>query len=254
MRVFSGICVLYSESVNEYAMIKIKRMKYQSLIWIILCILIFQTKILAQNNKQTHFEATLNAGINNSMGWELEPEFFYTPFRYWGIGAGVAYTGMIGEESHGGRSVDGRLLWILNEEHPWYPFTFRLKMKISTPKFFGGVTRDGRFSFSLYPGLIIPFPLNPVYQVDYIPNVDQFTGPPVKIGTVKGSGARMVYYSVKLQLNYYIDSNFYLSAGYTLSDYDLYGGMRRLEIEGKKLELKPKTLMHLFTLGATFCF
>lgn len=235
-------------------MIEIIKRKYRNLIWSILCIVIFQNNLLAQNNRQTHFEASLNAGVNNSMGWELEPEFFYTPCRYWGIGAGVAYTGMIGKENYEGKSVDGRLLWILDEEHPWYPFTFRLKMKLATPKIPWGSMRDGRFSISLYPGLIVPFPSNPAYQVNYIPNVDQYSGPPVKIGMVKGRGARMVYYSVKVQFNYYIDSNFYLSAGYTLSDYDLYGGMRRLEIEGKKLELKPKTLMHLFTLGTTFCF
>lgn len=235
-------------------MIEIRKKEYQYLIWIVLCIVISQGHLLAQNKKQTHFEVSLNAGVNNSMGWELEPEFFYTPCRYWGIGAGLAYTGMIGDESYRGISLDGRLLWFLDEERPWYPFTFRPKMKISTPQILWGAARNGRFSFSLYPGLIIPFPSNPVYQVNYIPNVDQFTGPPVKIGMVKGSGARIVYYSVKVQLNYYIDSNFYLSAGYTLSDYDLYGGMRRLEIEGKKLGLKPQKLMHLFTLGATFCF
>lgn len=235
-------------------MIEIVRMKCRNLIWVTLCIVIFQNKLLAQDKKQTHFEVSLNAGVNNSMGWELEPEFFYTPCRYWGIGAGLTYTGIIGKESYEGKSADGRLLWILDEERPWYPFTFRLKMKLATPKIRVGAMRDGRFSFSFYPGLILPFPSNPVYQVNYIPNVDQFSGAPVKIGMVKGSGARMVYYSMKVQLNYYMDSNFYLSAGYTLSDYDLYGSMRRLEIEGKKLDLKPKTFMHLFTLGATFCF
>lgn len=219
-----------------------------------LCCLMDQIVLKAQTNKQPKFEVALHVGINNSYAWELEPEFFYSPCRYWGIGAGLAYTGMLGNENYQGVSADGRFRWLLDEDHPCYPFSFRPKMRLSTPVFSLGSDRESGFSISLYPGIIVPFPQNPSYAVNYIPNVDQFVGSPVKVSTVKGSGARPLYYLARLQLNYHVERNFYVSLGYTFSDYDLYGGMRQLKIEGKELDLKNKRLMHLCTLGAAYRF
>lgn len=218
------------------------------------CCLMGLTELKAQTSRLPMFEVALHAGVNNSYGWELEPEFFYNPCRYWGIGAGLAYTGMLGTDNYQGVSADGRFRWLLDEGRPWYPFSFRPKMRLSTPVFSLGSDRESGFSISLYPGIVVPFPMNPSYTVNYIPNVDQFVGSPVKVSTVKGSGARPVYYSARVQLNYHVDRNFHVSLGYTLSDYDLYGGMRRLQIEGKELNLQNKKLMHLFTLGAAYEF
>lgn len=228
-------------------------MKRES-IMLVFCLLTACGALFAQETKPYRFEVTLNAGLNNSWGWEVEPEFFYSPFRYWGVGAGLAYTGMLEAETYSGVSSDGMLLWFFHDNRPRYAFSFRPKMKFSSPIIPLRRDAESGFSLSLYPGLIIPFPVNPVYQIDYIPKAEQYSGPAVKVNEAQGKGARTVYYSVKLQLNYHIDRDIALSLGYTLSDYDLYGGMRRLKVEGKPLELKRKQMMHLFTLGAAYAF
>lgn len=228
-------------------------MKRESIMFVF-CFLEACSALFAQEVKPHRFEITLNAGLNNSLGWELEPEFFYNPCRYWGVGAGLAYTGMLEAETYSGVSSDGMLLWFFHDNRPCYAFSFRPKIKFSSPMILLHQDTESGFSFSLYSGLIIPFPVNPVYLMDYIPNIDLYSGPPIKIGEVRGNGARIVYYSIKLQLNYHIDRNVSLSLGYTWSDYDLYGGMRHLKVEGKPLELKYQQIMHLFTLGGSYCF
>lgn len=51
-----------------------------------------------------------------------------------------------------------------------------------------------------------------------------------------------------------IDDSIILSMGYTLSNFDLYGGSRNIVIEGRKLNPERHPLMHSFFIGIGYRF
>lgn len=202
------------------------------------------------------FEVGLNGTFNNHCIWELEPEFFYNPVKWIGIGAGIAYSGMIGSENYGGISADGVFRWFLSDKQVTYAFSFRPKIQWNSPHFYLDRKKEYALSVSVCPGLIIPIPVNPFYSVDYISNTDHLTGmvSPVRVESVRGSQARPVYYSCGIWINYHDDDRLKISAGYLFSDFDYYGGLRQVRVEGKLLDLKKKRMMHAFTARISYAF
>lgn len=213
-------------------------------------------QIVRKNSAAKSFEVGLNGGFNNHCIWELEPEFFYTPFRWLGFGAGIAYSGLIGSENYGGISTDGAFRWFLSDKKVTYAFSFRPKIQWNSPHFYLDRKKEYALSVSVCPGLIIPIPVNPFYSVDYIPNTDHLMGmvAPVRVESVRGGRARSVYYSCGIWINYHDDDRLKISAGYLFSDFDYYGGLRQVRVEGKLLDLKKTRVVHAFTARISYAF
>ena len=58
------------------------------------------------------------------------------------------------------------------------------------------------------------------------------------------SGARKVYYNVRTAVSLEMDERIILSAGYTFSDFDIYGGSRNIIVESGKLPFPKACMMH----------
>ena len=50
-------------------------------IMLVFCLLTACGALFAQETKPHRFEVTLNAGLNNSWGWEVEPEFLRLSYK-----------------------------------------------------------------------------------------------------------------------------------------------------------------------------
>lgn len=221
-----------------------------------LCLFFALLPLLGVTAQVRKFELGLNGAFNNHCIWELEPEFFYTPVSWLGIGAGIVYSGMIGSENYGNVSSDGAFRWFLSDEKVTYAFSFRPKIQWNSPHFYLDLKKEYALSVSVCPGLIIAVPVNPSYSVDYIPNTDHLSGmvSPVRVESVRGSQARPVYYSCGIWINYHDDDRLKISAGYLFSDFDYYGGLRQVRVEGKLLDLKKKRMVHAFTARISYAF
>ena len=97
--------------------------------------------------------------------------------------------------------------------------------------------------FSVSPGLTIPLPSDRRFTIDYFPNKNGAWSA-LKREEVANSGARKVYYNVRTAVSLEMDERIILSAGYTFSDFDIYGGSRNIIVEGGKLPLPKACMMH----------
>ena len=168
--------------------------------------------------------------------------------------AGLLFTSPYPSKSLGGVSVNKQFRWSeTNDNSVSYFFAFRPSLRLNSPKLWIGRDKDYALYLSVSPGLTIPLPSDRRFSVDYYPN-QQGEWFAIKREEVTNSGARKMYYHVRTAVSLEMDERIVFSAGYTFSDFDIYGGSRNITVEGSKLLLPKACMMHsvFVSIGVRF--
>lgn len=191
----------------------------------------------------------LNGALTSQGSWEVEPSVTFLPIDYVGLTAGLVFTSPYPSKSLGGVAVNKQFRWSeTNDNSVSYFFAFRPALRLNSPKLWIGKDKDYALYLSVSPGLTIPLPSDRRFTIDYFPN-QQGEWSAIKREEVTNSGARNVYYNVRTTISLEIDERLVLSAGYTFSDFDIYGGSRNITVEGSKLSLPKVSMMHSVFVG-----
>ena len=224
-------------------------------ILLIICLLLAATKGKAQEEERTHvWKVELAGALNNYSAWEIEPTITYQPIPYAGITVGLLFCNIITDESYSGISKDQQWRWSSSDDTPLcHLFAFRPALQFATPALILGKDKDMALSFIVSPGLTIPLSTNKSLDIDYYPNVSgAWTA--MRFDRIKNRGGRTVFYHIKGMFTLDLDEQYTLSAGYTLSDFDMYSGGRNITVEGKKLTMPKFNFMHSFFISIGYRF
>lgn len=211
--------------------------------------------LYSQERKEKRFwQFELSGALTNQSSWEVEPSVTFLPIDYVGLTAGLVFTSPYPSKSLGGVAVNQQLRWSeTNDNSVSYFFAFRPALRFNSPKLWIGEDKEYALYLSVSPGLTIPLPSDRKFTIDYFPN-QQGEWSAIKREEVTSSGARKVYYNVRTALSLEIDERIVFSAGYTFSDFDIYGGSRNVTVEGSKLSLPKAGMMHsaFVSIGVRF--
>lgn len=201
-----------------------------------------------------HWKAELSGGLNNYEAWEIEPSISYRPIRYFGLSLGAWLGDRLYPEGLGGESKDKQWRWnTARDTDGNYFFALRAGLQFLSPPVWLDESKDWAIAFSVSPGLTLPLPANKQFYINYFPN-----RPGLWVASrteqVKNEGARQVFYHLKSALWLEVDNRLSFSIGYTFSNFDLYGGSRRITIEGKRLMPEKHAFMHTVAIGMGYCF
>lgn len=226
-------------------------MKKLLLVLLFICIAALPSR--AQNMETKQMEVALSASFTNQSAWEVEPSFTYYFCPYIGLTVGLAMTDQYSDKSYTG-SVPGNpgTSWRINKESAnAAQALFRPAVRLRS----GNLLRnkDCSFTLNLEPGLYIPLIVNEQIGVIYrledrpydLPFSNTFTN---KYGT-------WLYWNVKGFVSFGID-HITVSAGYTYSNYDVYGARRNVRIENSplSLQLTQRKMMHAGFLSVGYRF
>lgn len=211
--------------------------------------------LYSQNmNEKRFWLVELNGALTSQSSWEVEPSVTFLPIDYVGLTAGMLFTSPYPSKSLGGVSVNKQFRWSeTNDNSVSYFFSFRPSLRLNSPKLWIGRDKDYALYLSVSPGLTIPLPSDRRFSVDYYPN-QQGEWVAIKREEVTNSGARKLYYHVRTAVSLEMDERIVFSAGYTFSDFDIYGGSRNITFEGSKLPLPKTCMMHsaFVSIGVRF--
>ena len=191
----------------------------------------------------------LNGALTSQSSWEVEPSITFLPIDYVGLTAGLVFTSPYPSRSLGGVAVNKQFRWSeTNDNSVSYFFAFRPALRLNSPKLWMGRDKDYALYLSVSPGLTIPLPSDRRFTIDYYPNLHGEWSA-AKREEVINSGARKFYYNIRTAVSLEIDERIVFSAGYTFSDFDIYGGSRNIIVEGSKLTLPKACMMHSAFVG-----
>ena len=205
-------------------------------------------------NEKRLWLVEINGALTSQSSWEVEPSVTFLPIDYVGLTAGLLFTSPYPSKSLGGVSVNKQFRWSeTNDNSVSYFFAFRPSLRLNSPKLWIGRDKDYALYLSVSPGLTIPLPSDRRFSVDYYPN-QQGEWSAIKREEVTNSGARKFYYNVRTAVSLEMDERIVFSAGYTFSDFDIYGGSRNITVEGSKLLLPKACMMHsaFVSIGVRF--
>lgn len=217
--------------------------------YILLFLFAYQPIRAQEPEKPFLWEVELQGALTYCSTWEIEPIFSFLPCKYAGVSMGLLFTSPNSSTSANGVTADHQFLWSSTYNNAAsYLFAWRPALRLNTPKLWLGRDKEYALFLSVSPGLTLPFPADRQFSIDYYPNrTGVWTA--LKREQVKNSGARKVYYHLRTALSLEIDDRLILSAGYTFSDFDIYGGSRNITVDGIKLNLPHPQNMHAVFLG-----
>ena len=222
---------------------------------IVIFLLYSFASLYSQDIKEKRFwQVELSGALTSQCSWEVEPSVTFLPIDYVGLTAGLVFTSPYPSKSLGGVTLNKQFRWSETHDNSVsYFLAFRPALRLNSPKLWVGRDKDYALYISVSPGLTIPLPSDRRFTVDYYPN-QQGTWSAIKREEVTNSGARKIYYNVRAALSMEIDERIVISAGYTFSDFDIYGGSRNITVEGSKLPLPKACLMHsaFVSIGVRF--
>lgn len=213
------------------------------------------TSIYAQEKGTVkYWKVELTGAVNTYDGWEIEPSVTYQPVRYIGLTMGLLFCNPINESGFIGESQDKQWYWsAVDDDNGSYLFALRPSVLFTSPSIWLGEDKDYALSFSISPGITMPLPPNREFNIKYFPQKPGAWAA-FKTEHVKNKDATFVYYHLRSAVSLEIDDSIILSMGYTLSNFDLYGGSRNIVIEGRKLNPERHPLMHSFFIGIGYRF
>lgn len=211
--------------------------------------------LYSQGRKEKRlWQVDINGALTSQSSWEVEPSVTFLPIDYVGLTAGLVFTSPYPSKSLGGLTPNKQLRWSeTNDNSVSYFFAFRPALRFNSPRIYFGKDKDYAICLSVSPGLTIPLPSDRRLTIDYYPNQHgEWTA--IKREEVTNSGARKLYYNVRAAVSFEIDERLVFSAGYTFSDFDIYGGSRNIAVEGSKLPLPEACVMHsaFVSIGVRF--
>ena len=227
----------------------IARKKFRTLLCAVLSVPAVLPLCAQEADRRPRWQVDLVGALDNYEAWEVEPSVTYRPFAYVGATLGLLFVSPYRGESPGGVAQDVRFLWSLADDRADSHFlALRPAFRLDTPRLWLGRDRDCALCLSVSPGLTLPLPSNRRFSVDYFPNREgAWTA--VRREEVVNRGARAVFWHLRAALSLELDEAVVFSAGYTVSDFDLYAGSRNVVIEGKRLDRPKHGLMHSVFVG-----
>ncbi|MDR0836294.1 MAG: hypothetical protein LBN11_06945 [Tannerella sp.] len=193
---------------------------------------------MAVYSQPTHFrsEWQVNASLNSNAEWEVEPEYVLMFNTCLGVCAGFGMRSEFDIDYNPVSEKTRPLGWYISTDN-WRvrKLLIRPAMKIRFP-----ILKEAQkpvLWFNMEPGLLfVPFP-NETLTVTYS-HSDLFSpGRYKKIHNHKGD---ILYGQINNSISLDLDI-FQLSLGYSISNYDLYGGRRNIVVDGASINsLIPK--------------
>lgn len=221
---------------------------------IVVLLLFFTTVSLSAQDKDPKMEATLLGGLNSNDAWEVEAAFTYYFLPYLGGTLGIGFTEQYSEEGYSGIvQHDSKLKWHINDDDiEVFKLLLRPAIRLSTPAFQFGRDKDLGLRFHVEPGLQMAVPANEKLSIDYrLDDSYQL----VKIESVSNKGGDWLFWNVRGFFSLDLDE-FSISAGYSLSNFDIYSGRRQIVIENKRLNdlLPSRKLTHTGFIALSYRF
>lgn len=211
--------------------------------------------LYSQDRVEKRFwQVELSGALTSQSSLEVEPSVTFMPIDYLGLTAGLVFTSPYPSKSLGGVAVNKQLRWSeTNDNSVSYFLALRPALRLNSPKLWIGRDKDYALYLSVSPGLTIPLPSDRRFTVDYYPN-QPGAWTAIKREEVTNTGARKLYYHVRTAVSFEMDERIVFSVGYTISDFDIYGGSRNITIEGGKLSLPKAGMMHSAFVSIGLCF
>lgn len=223
-------------------------------ILILICLICAVDAQAQDDEKPRVWKVELTGALNNYSAWEVEPSITYQPIPYVGVTFGLLFCNTILDEHYSGVTKDKQWVWSDSEDNPTcHTIAFRPGIQLATPAIVLGKDKDMGLSFIVSPGLTIAPPANKELEIEYVPNAPG-VWIPQRFDRVKNTGGRSLYYHIKGMLSLDIDGQYTLSAGYAFSDFDMYGGIRNITVEGEKLSMSKRQFMHSFFISIGYRF
>ena len=222
---------------------------------IVIFLLYSFASLYSQDIKEKRFwQVELSGALTSQCYWEVEPSVTFLPIDYVGLTTGLVFTSPYPSKSLGGVTLNKQFRWSETHDNSVsYFLAFRPALRLNSPKLWIGKDKDYALYISVSPGLTIPLPSDRRFTIDYYPNrPGVWTA--IKREEVTNSDARKLYYNVRSAISLEIDERIVFSAGYTFSDFDIYGGSRNITVEGGKLPLPKACMMHsaFVSIGVRF--
>ncbi|MBR2147431.1 MAG: hypothetical protein IJ925_08465 [Muribaculaceae bacterium] len=215
--------------------------------------------------------AGLRMGMSMLPSLDFEITGEYRPLRYVGVNVGLLYTTpFINQTNVSANYIDNEhLVWeIKSYRNACYRIAGRAGVQFTTPAIMLSHNEMG-LSFRISPGITIPIPTNKgitvsnyeVYKKSEIfEDADENDTQNIKIFNstedFENSGGKFLYWHTRAEMVIEYEEQWEFMVGYCYSDFDVYGGSRKIEIHGTPLvkeDKKPKP-MHSFQLGFTYKF
>lgn len=223
---------------------------------LLLCIMmILPLLATAKEDKLQRWEINVSGGVNNNYAWEVEPSITFFLCKYVGITGGVNFTGQFYDEQYSGPAPGGNeTKWVISSyESNAHRILFRPAIRLRTPNLNRRGDPDFKVTFNVEPGLYMAVPVNETLEVSY--HIDDHFTPGTLTESITNENGDWLYWNAKSFMQIELE-NWVFSAGYTLSNYDVYGGRRNIVIERKPLNdiLWKKKMTHSFFLSVGIRF
>lgn len=221
---------------------------------VLLLLLVVRAAYAQEKIKSYKWAVELTGALTNCRSWEVEPAVTFLPIEYVGASMGLLFTQPYSASSVSGVTADGQFRWSsTNDNADAYFFALKPSLRFNTPKLWLGRDKEYAFFLSVSPGLTLPVLADREFSIDYFPN-QAGVWSAQKRERLTSHGARKVYYHLRAALSLEMDDRIVVSAGYTFSDFDLYGGSRNITVEGKRLSLPQQRNVHALFVGVGIRF
>lgn len=212
-------------------------------LFIILALISLATAIQAQEEKALKRVVTLSGGIANSEAWEIEPSITYFLCPYLGGTLGFTITKQYNSLVSGGTLMsNSNLRWSINDDYAnIINILFRPAITLQTPIAWLNKDRDTGLSFKVEPGLYMALSQNDNLPIEYRDKSRGYAL--VDIKNVSNTNGNWLFWNVTSAVSLHVDQ-FILSAGYRVSNFDIYSTRRNIIIDNTRLNTKlPKRVL-----------
>lgn len=201
---------------------------------ILLCLFTSVSACMAKGNEDDkedflHHNVSMTGGLTVDT-WNLELSYRFSPFRYFGIGAGVGYW----KQYESGGLPRQAMVWKVSDDYQEIAdFYLRPNVMLYTPDFFH--IRDCGFSLYVNPGAI----LNAPYGHALLDVMGPY-GEVEDADDVNNSHGRWAAFDLRLGLRLGANES-HIFLGYETSNMDVYGMYRPIVYRGVKFnDFYPK--------------
>lgn len=221
----------------------------------ILLILAFTLPLHGQEKESMKTLISVSAGLNSNQSWEIEPSVTYYFCPYFGGTVGLNITGQYNQAGYSGTvSTNNSLYWeVEDSEANVTKLLFRPAISLRTPMLWLNKDHDTGLTFQLDPGVYMALPVNDRVTVIYRDKTH--ASAVIDSKPFSNNKGDWLFWNMVGMVSLHVD-RFVTSAGYKLSNFDVYSGRRNILIEGVGLNQKlPKREMtHCFFLSIGYFF
>lgn len=240
-------------SIDMYLKIFLK-CRVVSKLFFLTGLFLFPTVLLYARDDRTKGLFSIVAGLNNNESWELEPSVTYYFNKYIGGSLGLNLTSQYNQVDFSG-AIPGnnRIYWSIEDDdanvaqillHP--AISFRIPVWIDEDQETG-------LAIQIEPGMYMALLVNDKVTVKYRDR--EHNSAIIDLKRIANTKGDYIFWNIRGSVSLNVD-RFILSAGYSISNFDIYSGRRNIVIENMKLdqELPAKVYTHTVFISLGYCF